>query len=116
MWTILCPNQWVWILPVGLDFVSGSGFCLWVWIASGSGYEHPMDQTPCCIMWSTHNHGIIKLPPYVVPHIIKDVFNTDEKNEYERVIEMIKELSVSVNGFNESEIADILSFISTVLF
>ncbi len=25
MWTTLCPNQWVWILPVGLDFASGSG-------------------------------------------------------------------------------------------
>ncbi len=30
MWTTLCPNQWVWIfpggsiLPVGLDFASGS--------------------------------------------------------------------------------------------
>ncbi len=44
--------------PVGLDFTSGSGFCQWVWIASGSGYENPMGQTPCCIMWSTHNHGI----------------------------------------------------------
>ncbi len=21
----VCPNQWVWILPVGLDFASGSG-------------------------------------------------------------------------------------------
>ncbi len=44
---------------------SGSGFCQWVWIlsvgldfASGSGYEDPMGQTPCCIMWSKHNHGI----------------------------------------------------------
>ncbi len=27
-------------------------------------------------------------------------------NECERVIEMIKELSLGVNGFNESEIAD----------
>ncbi len=44
--------------PVGLDFASGSGFCQWVWIASGPGYENPMGQTPCCIMWSTHNHGI----------------------------------------------------------
>ncbi len=51
--------------PVGLEFTSGSGFCHWVWIlpvgldfASGSGYENPMGQTPCCIMWSTHNHGI----------------------------------------------------------
>ncbi len=35
-------------------------------------------------------------------------------NECERVIEMIKELSLGVNGFNDSEIADILSFISTV--
>ncbi len=42
------------------------------------------------------------------------VFNTDEMNECERVIEMIKVLSLGVNGFNESEIADILSFISTV--
>ncbi len=33
-------------------------------------------------------------------------------NECELVIEMIKELSV--NGFNESEIADILTFISTM--
>ncbi len=38
MWTTLCPNKRVWILPVGLDFVSGSGFCpsfwicQWVWI------------------------------------------------------------------------------------
>ncbi len=32
MWTTLCPKQWVWILPVGLDFVSWSGFCQWVWI------------------------------------------------------------------------------------
>ncbi len=32
--------------PVGLDF------------ASGSRYENLMGQTPCCIMWSTHNHGI----------------------------------------------------------
>ncbi len=31
MWTTLCPNQCVWILPVGLDFASGSGFCQWVW-------------------------------------------------------------------------------------
>ncbi len=46
MWTTLCPNHRVWILPVGLDF------------ASGSGYENPMGQTPCCIMWSTHNNGI----------------------------------------------------------
>ncbi len=36
--------QWVWI------FASGSGFCQWVWIASGSGYENPMHQVPCCIM------------------------------------------------------------------
>ncbi len=28
----------------------------------------------------------------------------DEMNECERVIEMIKELSVGVNGFNESKI------------
>ncbi len=35
-------------------------------------------------------------------------------NECERVIEMIKELSLCVNGFNESEIADILSFMSTM--
>ncbi len=42
------------------------------------------------------------------------VFNTDEMNECKRVIEMIKELSLGVNGFNESEIADILSFISTM--
>ncbi len=42
------------------------------------------------------------------------VFNTDKKNECERVIEMIKELSLGVNGFNESEIADILSFISAM--
>ncbi len=35
-------------------------------------------------------------------------------NEYEQVIEMIKKLSVGVNGFNESEIAHILCFISTV--
>ncbi len=41
-------------------------------------------------------------------------FNTDEMNECERVIEMMQELSVGVNGFNESEIADILSFISTM--
>ncbi len=34
----------------GLDFTSGSGFCQWVWIASGSVYEKPMGQTPCCIM------------------------------------------------------------------
>ncbi len=44
LWSGFC--QWVWILSVGLDF------------ASGSGYENPMSQTPCCIMWSTHNHGI----------------------------------------------------------
>ncbi len=25
MCTTLCPNQWVWILPVGLDFAGGSG-------------------------------------------------------------------------------------------
>ncbi len=36
--------QWVWILSVGLDFASGSGF------SSESGYENPMGQTPCCIM------------------------------------------------------------------
>ncbi len=36
--------------PVGLDFTSGSGFCQWVWIGSGSGYDNPMGQTPCCIM------------------------------------------------------------------
>ncbi len=42
------------------------------------------------------------------------VFNADEMNEYERVIEMIKELSLGVNGFNESEIADILSSISNM--
>ncbi len=34
-------------------------------------------------------------------------------NECERLIEIIKELSEGVNGFNESEIADILSFISS---
>ncbi len=59
MWTTLCPNQWVWLLPVGLDLASGSGICQWVWISSGSGYENPMGQTPCCIMWSAHNHGIM---------------------------------------------------------
>ncbi len=37
---------------MGLDLASGSGF------ASESGYENPMGQTPCCIMWSTHNQGI----------------------------------------------------------
>ncbi len=31
--------QWVWILPVGLDFA-----------ASGAGYEDLMGQTLCCIM------------------------------------------------------------------
>ncbi len=36
-----------------------SVFYQWVWISSGSGYENPMGQTPCCIMWSTHNHGIM---------------------------------------------------------
>ncbi len=41
-------------------------------------------------------------------------FYIDEIIECERVIEMIKELAVGVNGFNESEIADILSFISTM--
>ncbi len=41
------------------------------------------------------------------------VFNTNEMNECERVIEIIKELSPGVNGFNESEIAD-MSFISTM--
>ncbi len=30
--------KWVWILPVDLDF------------ASGSGYENSMTQTPYCIM------------------------------------------------------------------
>ncbi len=44
--------QWVSILSVGLDFASGSGF------ASGYWYENPVGQTPCCIMWSTHNHCI----------------------------------------------------------
>ncbi len=48
--------QWVWILSRGLDF------------ASGSGYENTMGQTPCCIMWSTHNHGII-------PHILDRLVN-----------------------------------------
>ncbi len=45
IWTTLCPNQWVWILPVGLDFASRSGFYQWVWIlpvgldfTSGSGF------------------------------------------------------------------------------
>ncbi len=42
------------------------------------------------------------------------VFNTDEMNKCERVIEMINELFVGANGFNKSEIADILSFISTM--
>ncbi len=32
MWTTFYPNQWVWILPVGVDFASGCGFCQWVWI------------------------------------------------------------------------------------
>ncbi len=32
MWTTLCPNKWVWILWVSLDFASGSGFCQRVWI------------------------------------------------------------------------------------
>ncbi len=41
-------------------------------------------------------------------------FNTDEMKECEWMIEMINELSVGVNGFNEPEIADILSFISTM--
>ncbi len=35
------------------------------------------------------------------------VFNTDEMNECERVIQMFKELSLDINGFNESEIVDI---------
>ncbi len=35
-------------------------------------------------------------------------------NECERVIKMIEELSLGVNDFNECEIADILSFISTM--
>ncbi len=34
--------------------------------------------------------------------------------ECEQVIEMIKELSAGVNGFNATEIADILSYISTM--
>ncbi len=34
--------------------------------------------------------------------------------ECERVREMIKELPVGANGFNESEIADVLSFIFTM--
>ncbi len=38
---------------------SGSGFCQWGWIGSGCGYENPMHQAPCRIMWSTHNHGIM---------------------------------------------------------
>ncbi len=37
-------------------------------------------------------------------------FNTDEMKECERMIEMIKELSVGVNGCNESEIAFVLYF------
>ncbi len=37
------------------------------------------------------------------------IFNTDKKNECERVIEMIKELSVGVYGLNESEIANLSS-------
>ncbi len=55
MWTTSSGSkfyQWVWVLSMGLDFASGSGF------VSGSGYENPMGQTLCCIMWSTHNHGI----------------------------------------------------------
>ncbi len=50
MRTTLSPNQWVWILPVGLDFASGSGFCQWDWIASVSGYESPMGHNPCYIV------------------------------------------------------------------
>ncbi len=46
--------------------------------------------------------------------IRKISFNTGELNECEQEIELIKELSVGVNGFNESEIADILSFMSTM--
>ncbi len=35
--------------PVGLDFTRGSA------------YEDTMDHTPCYIMWSTHNYGIIHM-------------------------------------------------------
>ncbi len=35
-------------------------------------------------------------------------------NECERVIEMIKELSVDITCFNKSEIENIFSFISTM--
>ncbi len=75
---ILCVTMWLYFFyitcynvnyfvskPVGLDFTSGSGFYQWVWIllvclefASGSRFEDPMGQTPCYIMWSTHNHGM----------------------------------------------------------
>ncbi len=43
------------------------------------------------------------------------LFLTHEMNECERVIEMVKELSVSVNSFIESEISDIVSFICTMV-
>ncbi len=42
--------QWIWILPVGLDFASGSGLTV--------GLDLITPWAPCCIMWSTHNHSI----------------------------------------------------------
>ncbi len=60
---IMCYNVNYFVFQsVGLDFTSGSAFCQWVWIASGSGYENPMGQTPCSVTWSTHNHGIMACP------------------------------------------------------
>ncbi len=48
---IMCYNVNYFVTqPVALDFASVSGFCQWFWIDSGSGYENPMGQTPCCIM------------------------------------------------------------------
>jgi hypothetical protein len=38
------------------------------------------------------------------------VFSINELKECERVVEMIKELSVGVNGFSEDEITDTLCY------
>ncbi len=39
-------------------------------IASGSGYEDPMDHTPCYIIKSTHSHGINTYTCYTVQEIL----------------------------------------------
>ncbi len=50
-WTTLYPNQWIWILPVGLDFASGPG------LPVDLDMKTPWARLPA-ISCDSHNHGI----------------------------------------------------------